>query len=46
MMHRALCCLDEVPYCFLRSSVKFQGHMAKKSLILTQIGRFRTVPSV
>ena len=28
MMHR--CCLKEVPYCFSRSSVKFQGHTAKK----------------
>ena len=26
----AWCCLGEVPYCFLRSSVKFQGHTAKK----------------
>ena len=24
------CCLGEVPYCFSRSSVKFQGHTAKK----------------
>ena len=31
---------------FLRSSVKFQGHTAKKSSILTQIGRFRTVTPV
>ena len=30
MMHRAWCCLGKVPYCFSRSSVKFQGHMAKK----------------
>ena len=43
MMHRDLCCLWEVPYYFSRSSVKFQGPTAeKKSLILTQIGRFRT----
>ena len=47
MMHRAWCCLEEVPYCFSRSSVKFQCHTAKKkSSILTQIGRFRTVTSV
>ena len=30
MMHIAWCCLEEVPYCFSRSSVKFQGHMALK----------------
>ena len=30
MMHKAWCCLGEVPYCFWRSSVKLQGHMAKK----------------
>ena len=30
MMHKAWCCLGEVPYCFSRSSVKFQGHTAKK----------------
>ena len=29
-MHRAWCCLEEVPYCLLGSSVKFQGHTAKK----------------
>ena len=31
---------------FSRSSVKFQGHTAKKSSILTQNGRFRTVTPV
>ena len=30
MMHTAWCCLEEGPYCFSRSSVKFQGHTAKK----------------
>ena len=30
MMHIACCCLEEVPYCFSRSSVKFQGHTALK----------------
>ena len=30
MVHKAWCCLGEVPYCFSRSSVKFQGHTAKK----------------
>ena len=30
MMHKAWCCLGEVPYCFSRSSIKFQGHTDKK----------------
>ena len=30
IMHKAWCCLEEVSYCFSRSSVK-QGHMAKKN---------------
>ena len=30
MMHIAWCCLEEVPYCFSRSYVKFQGHTALK----------------
>ena len=30
MMHIAWCCLEEVPYCFSRSSIKFQGHTALK----------------
>ena len=30
MMHKAWCCLGEVPYCFSSSSVKFQGYTAKK----------------
>ena len=30
MMHKAWSRLGEVPYCFSRSSVKFQGHMARK----------------
>ena len=30
IMHTAWCCLGEVPYCFSRSSVKFQGHTALK----------------
>ena len=46
MIHIAWCCLEEVPYCFSRSSVKFQGHTALKSPNLTQIGRFRTVAPV
>ena len=31
-MHIAWWCLEEVPYCFSRSSVKFQGHAALKSI--------------
>ena len=30
MMHKAWSSNEEVPYCFWRSSVKFQGHMALK----------------
>ena len=30
MMHRAWSSIDDVPYCFSRSSVKFQGHTALK----------------
>ena len=30
MMHKAWSSIEEVPYCFSRSYVKFQGHMALK----------------
>ena len=30
MMHKAWTGIEEVPYCFLRSYVKLQGHTAKK----------------
>ena len=30
MMHRAWSSIEEVPYCFSRSSLKFQGHIALK----------------
>ena len=30
MMHKGWSSIEEVPYCFSRSSVKFEGHMAKK----------------
>ena len=30
MMHKAWSSIEEVPYCFSRSSVKFQGHRALK----------------
>ena len=46
MMHKAWSSIEEVPYCFWRSSVKFQGHTAKKSSIETQIRGFRTVTPV
>ena len=46
MMHSAWRCLGEVSYCFSRSSLKFQGHTAKKSSICTQIWHFRTVTPV
>ena len=29
-MHKAWSCLEEIPYCFWRSSIKFQGHTGKK----------------
>ena len=32
--------IEEVPYCFSRLSIKFQGHRAKKILILTPIWDF------
>ena len=32
MIHIGWCCLGEVPYCFWRSSVKFQGHTALKNV--------------
>ena len=30
MMHKAWCSIEEVPYCFPRSSIKFQCHRAQK----------------
>ena len=30
MRHKAWSSIEEVPYCFWRSSIKFQGHTAKK----------------
>ena len=30
MMHKAWNSIEEVPYCFSRSSVKFQGHTGQK----------------
>ena len=34
MMHKGWSSIKEVPYCFSRSSVKFQGHTGQKSSIL------------
>ena len=45
-MHTAGGSIEEVPYCFSRSSVKFQRHMALKIVELTQIERFRTITPV
>ena len=33
MMHKAWSSIEEVPYCFSRSSVKFQGHTARRKKI-------------
>ena len=30
MMHKAWCSIEEVPYCFPRSSIKFHGHTGQK----------------
>ena len=30
MMHMVWCCMEEMPYCFSRSSIKHQGHTALK----------------
>ena len=43
MIHKARSNIEEVPYCFSRSSVKFEGHKEKSPPILTQIWHFRTV---
>ena len=37
MMHKAWCSIEEVPYYFSRSSIKFQGHMGWKIDDLDQI---------
>ena len=31
MLHKAWSSIEDVPYCFSRSYVKFQGHTAKKT---------------
>ena len=37
MMHKAWCSIEEVPYYFSRSSIKFQGHTGWKIDDLDQI---------
>ena len=46
MMLKSWSSIEEVPYCFSRLSVKFQGHKGQTSLILSGIERFRTVTPV
>ena len=46
MVHKAWSSIEEVPYCFSRSSVKFQGHTALKIVKFDPICRFRTVTQV
>ena len=36
IMHKAWCNVEEVSYNFSRSSIKFQGHMAEKSMFWIQ----------
>ena len=43
---RAWCWLGEVPYCFSRSSLKFQGHAAEKIIDFDPNWDFRTVTLV
>ena len=38
IMHKAWSSIEELPYCFSRSSVKFQGHTALKSSNFIQLG--------
>ena len=46
MIHKACCCLGEVPYRYSKSSLKCQGHTAKNISILTKIWCFRTVAPI
>ena len=32
MMHKVWSSVEEVPYCLLRSSTKFQGHLGQKKI--------------
>ena len=33
MIHKAWCCIEDVPYYFSGSSIKFQGHEGEKPII-------------
>ena len=46
MMLKSWSSIEEVPYCFSRSSVKFQGHKGQMLLIFSRIERFWTVTPV
>ena len=46
MLHKAWSSIEEVPYCFPSSSIKFLGHRDNISPILTRIERFWTVNPV
>ena len=47
MMHKAWSNIEEAPYCFFKIILQIsRSHETKKTSILTQIGRFRTVPPV
>ena len=39
MMHKAWCTIEEMPYYFSRSSIKFQGHTGWKIDDLSEITR-------
>ena len=41
MIHKAWCSIEDVPYYFLGSAIKFQGHTGEKSTILIQFDRVR-----
>ena len=45
-MHKACCSIWALPYCFARSSFKFQGQKWQKMPIFNQIERFHTVTPV
>ena len=47
MVHKARSSIEKVPYCFSRSSTKFQGHMGQKIPdFFTRIERFQPVTPV
>ena len=46
MMDQAQRSIEKAPYCFPRSSIRFQGHTGQKVPILAGIECFRTVTPV